>query len=373
MEQGGMRVILLGAGASKCAGYPLAGELISELKREAQTNSTHFRNFSEAWKTWEDAVNRAKGLLQLLLTSPNPEVVLSVPDLFEAAFDAEISENFADLARSKGRNFGDDLLNTARQRTRRARRFQKLIVASKRFRECIDWFFRFKHFEDSKPENRNRRDYLRELLSKLRSGDTVITLNWDTTVERTLLEECRWNPCDGYGFNKELSREGKERPTPSEIIVLKLHGSLGWHRSRDNRLYFDSKHGFLRYLVAPTVTGEVSFRDPLEANVVGLPGDSVLAYPSFLKQLAGVEMQEIWTKANQAFLTADSVEVWGYSLPASDVAVRTILAPLRSRLNSESRSFEVNVHDPNREVGRCWKEFLGPLAKIDRTPLGSCS
>jgi hypothetical protein len=138
-------------------------------------------------------------------------------------------------------------------------------------------------------------------------------------------------------------------------------------RSRQNQLYFDSKHGFLRYLATPTNTGEIIFYDPVEESVIGPPGESLLAYPSFLKQLAGEEMQEIWHVANRALLTADAIEVWGYSLPESDVAVRTILAPLRSRLHTDS--INVNVHDPNGDVRRRWRNFLGPLAKIDRTPL----
>jgi len=366
-----MRVLVLGAGASKCAGYPLASELIAEIKREAETTSLW--NFSKAWREWNASLKNSRGLISLLLRSPNPEVVLSVPDLFDAAWNAELRENFADFRRvRKGEITDKEGGERARQRALNARRFQNLIIAKERFRECIDWFFRFKHVEDSQPENRGRRDYLRELLSPLNRGDIVITLNWDTTIERTLLEESRWTPRDGYGFKKQLAQNKRGRITASEITVLKLHGSVGWHRSRkNNRLYFDSRHGFLRNLSVSTKTGEVLFLDPLEKSVIGLPGNSLLAYPSFLKQLAGVEMQEIWRLAIEALLKADSVEVWGYSLPESDLAVRAILAPLRSRLLSKSTS--VGVHDPSKEVQTRWRDFLSDLAKIDSTPLGHCA
>jgi hypothetical protein len=283
-----MRVLLLGAGASKCAGYPLAGELVSELKLEAETGSRFFWNFAKAWKTWEVSVERTRGQLRLLLLNPNPEVVLSVPDLFKAAWDAELAQNFAEASRVfRGEIDAKGASKRARRRARIAHQFQDLIVARGRFRECLDWYFRFKHREDSRPENRSRRTYLRELLCQLKVGDVVITLNWDTTVERTLLEDRRWNPCDGYGFIKKLSRSKRVRLSRSEVTVLKLHGSVGWHRTRTNQLYFDSKHGFLRNLPIPTKTGEILFYDPIEEGVVGHPGDSLLAYPSFLKQLAG--------------------------------------------------------------------------------------
>lgn len=364
-----MKLLILGAGASKCAGYPLAGELISEIKREAETGSRFFGNFTSAWNQWESSVQRSEGLVRLLLRNPNPEVVLSVPDLFEAAWDAELRQGFSAGRRSfMGELNAKEAMRIARKSAQTAHRFQHLIVAKVRFRECLDWFFRFKHQDDSKPENRSRRDYLRDLLTTLKRGDVVITLNWDTTVERTLLEDRRWNPRDGYGFAKKLTQQIRARLPTSEITVLKLHGSVGWHRSRKNRLYFDSRHGYLKHLPVPTKAGEVILYDPTEGEVVGPPRDSMLAYPSFLKQLVGEEMQEIWRIANQAVLKANFVEVWGYSLPESDLAVRAILGPLRSRLRSHSVS--VRVHDPSGDVRTRWKDFLGRFAKIDSTALG---
>ncbi len=364
-----MRVLVLGAGASRCAGYPLASELVSEIKREADSGSRFFGNFTSAWNRWESSVSRSSGLLRLLLRNPNPEVVLSVPDLFNAAWDAELRQNFADARRVlRGEIGAKEGAKRAGRRAQIAHQFQDLMVAKERFPECIDWFFRFRHREDSKPENKSRRDYLRDLVSNLESGDIVITLNWDTTVERTLLEYRRWNPRDGYGFARKLAQKTRARLAPSEVTVLKLHGSVGWHRTRSNRLYFDSRHGYLKHLAVPTKAGEILLYDPIEEDVLGPPGDSLLAYPSFLKQLTGEEMQEIWRVANQAVLTADSVEVWGYSLPESDLAVRAILGPLRSRL--QSHSICVRVHDPSRDVRTRWKDFLGRFAKIDSASLG---
>jgi hypothetical protein len=363
-----MHVLLLGAGASKCAGYPLASELVSEVKREAE--ATPLWNFTNAWKQWEESVKRSRGLLRLLLCNPNPEVVLSVPDLFDAAWNAELTQSFGVDARvQKGEFSSKEGSERVRKHVRSARRFQDLILAKARFRECLDWFFRFRHYEDSKVEKRGLRNYLRSHLSHLERGDIVITLNWDTTVERTLLEDRRWSPLDGYGFVKKLDQQPRApKLAPSEVTVLKLHGSVGWHRSRDKRLYFDSNHGFLKFLAIQTECGAIHFHDPLEKTIVGPPRESLLAYPSFLKQLPGEEMQEIWRAASEAIFKADSVEVWGYSLPESDLAVRTILAPLRSRLRYHTIR-RVRVHDPSGDVRARWKDLLGSSAKIDSAML----
>ena len=50
--------------------------------------------------------------------------------------------------------------------------------------------------------------------------------------------------------------------------------------------------------------------------------DPVLAYPSFLKKLDVSATLEIWQQADAALRQGDEVEVWGYSLPESDSAMR---------------------------------------------------
>ena len=80
------------------------------------------------------------------------------------------------------------------------------------------------------------------------------------------------------------------------------------------------------------------------------------------------------------------MEVWGYSLPQSDTAVRSLLNCLRFRLAQSNggirvhlvrsllnrlrfrvtqRKVRVRVHDPVREVRDRWQEFLGETAETD--------
>ena len=61
-----MRVILLGAGSSKVAGYPLASELISSIECEAQSSGEV--NLREAWKQWDEYRRSTSGNLHLLLS-----------------------------------------------------------------------------------------------------------------------------------------------------------------------------------------------------------------------------------------------------------------------------------------------------------------
>ncbi|MGO8935297.1 MAG: hypothetical protein ACLQDA_16455 [Terracidiphilus sp.] len=53
-------------------------------------------------------------------------------------------------------------------------------------------------------------------------GDTVITFNYDDSLERELKRAGKWDVGRGYGF--PLSAEDD----PSDVSVLKLHGSINW-------------------------------------------------------------------------------------------------------------------------------------------------
>lgn len=296
-----MRILLFGAGASRNAGYPRAANLIGEIEKEARDSVV--RNFTDAWAGWQQFRDGSSGLLSYLLHNPNPEVVLSLLDLCEAAIDSKYRQAFEEARRIclASPNAPGDPWNYLKSKGHKLA--NQAVIARERFRECLNRYFLYKHHLDSKSENKPVRDYLRRVLSGLVAGDKVITLNWDTTAERTLLEGHRWNPMNGYGFRKILftgcpgsvAKPLDFEMPESEIVVLKLHGSVGWHQTPEGRFYFDERHCFLRDLdFRREDTGAaVPLTDPDPAPV-GPPEGFLLAYPSFLKQVRGPEMQSIW-------------------------------------------------------------------------------
>lgn len=363
-----MKVLLLGAGASKGAGYPLASQLLASI--EADIASSPAAQPREAWRQWRAFRDGVTGPLQVVLRNPNPEVILSLLDLYEAALSAHDDEELAQAARA----LRDGLEGAAIEPwdTRERQALYEGKVARNRLLDCLSEYFEAKHCDDNGAKHRARRDYLRQLLATLEPGDAVVTLNWDTTVERTLAEEGRWHPTTGYGFTKELcmgispTYGGEPRrvvpPRVSPISVLKLHGSTGWYSNRRSELYF--RHASYLQCFA----FEDLLVDPQEPPPgSGPPEGSVLMYPSYLKQMKGKEMQTVWHRAAQAIAEAQHVQVCGYSLPESDTAARVLLNPLRFRL--DEGVVHVVVRDPREEVHERWREFLGPRIQIDDQPL----
>lgn len=280
-----MKVLLLGAGASVGSGYPVTAQLMAELRVEAEQRDLPFR---DNWQRWEAFRTGAPEPLSTLLNCPNPEVVLSVPDLFEVADDAITMDSFRRLRAAWG---------TPEEETQH-RRHEQLYESGKlsalfegaRARNlllnCLYRYFAYKHCVDS--QQPDRREYLRRLFRSLEPGDVIVTLNWDTTAERSLGELEMWNPMTGYGFKKELTvrapgaHETHPWPTSvsplSPVLVLKIHGSFGWHRGRAGA-YFDHPY-FLDHLDFSYRGEKFQFRDPLH-RPLGPPDDPLMVYPSF--------------------------------------------------------------------------------------------
>jgi hypothetical protein len=349
-----MKVLLLGAGASKAACYPLASELMEAVKAEAEGPSRQNDAVSKGWAKWQLFKDHATGATKELLSDQNPEVVLSLLDLC-----------------GEVRNVGDAGEASAARGARDS------------FLRCLEYFFQVKHIDDS--NNRWRRDYLRPVLADLRSGDAVITFNWDTTIERTLYEDggwARWNPVAGYGFRKELCR-GLDNsgvtphgPLPAglevapEIQVLKLHGSVGWYDAGGDRLYF-SKDYFLNWFGFSQSGEPISLFDPL-APSIGPEHRAVWLIPHFSNESGATRCARFGGLPTRR-CAERKVEVWGYSLPESDSAVRVLLNLLPDRLKRREVTICVHIYGDRLEARKArdrWRNLLEKHQCVDDRGLG---
>lgn len=110
-------------------------------------------------------------------------------------------------------------------------------------------------------------------------------------------------------------------------------------------VYLD-QHLFLRYLPLRARAQTIWVRDRAQPTHYDSAESPLLVYPSYLKQLSGWAIQQVWYAAYRALAAADRIRVVGASLPEADAPVRALLNPLRFRL--ETGSVAVEVHDPAR-------------------------
>ena len=353
-------VIFLGAGASAYAGYPMAANLLDEMATEFSTTPSVTEKAD--WETFNSFRNTASGTLKEILNSSNPELVLTVPDLLEVTLHEADSKNWYDLKRAWQESNQQEIsrLNEHWDSPTRESLFQAHL-AKLVFQRLADRFLSHRHYRDA--GTFEKRKYLREGLGILHPGDCVLTTNWDTLAERTLMELRKWDLGDGYGFNVELEvlSDGlwqRLAANVSPVKVLKLHGSIGWFRRTDpeavESIYL-RKANFLQYMTIPG-TGMVRDKNS-PAPGSGPDTNPVVIFPSYLKILEGSILQSIWEQASSALDNAEKVVFVGYSLPLADIAIRTLINPLRRRIAAQEA--QVIIVNPNRMDLERWKEFLG--------------
>lgn len=355
-----MRVVILGAGASVGGDYPLTRDLLLVLAQEAQgvTDKT-FKQAWQKWMAWRDSVPDS---LALVARNANPEVVLTLPDLMALAAETEDDMRLrsAVAEHNEGKESAGSCLTQYHDSPAR-NALSEAKAARGHLLYCLDWYFEFAHMRDAQ-KPRSSRDYLRRALGKLKRGDVVVTLNWDTLAERTLAEDRLWNPVDGYGFHRPVvwrHPDGvRELPPqcsgPSPAQVLKLHGSVGWRRSRSG--FYLQTDTFLAQFPFHCNGTEIMVGDSDEADLP-YSDEVILAYPSFLKRLRAEPLEIIWERASHALASAECIDVWGYSLPPDDSAVHTLLLSAVARVR-EGHCW-MTVHDPDRQVLYRWREFVG--------------
>lgn len=385
-----MRVLMLGAGASHAAGYPLGQELIDSVEAHVGGRTVEKR-VGAYWSYFLAFRDAARDPVRLLMTSANPEVALSFIDICIEALQA----SDADVRRAERavlatiRGLPADIDPTGYYAEKGAeiqsiydRMRESPLHAAVRARRGLLLglyeFLRHCHYRDKRAEA--ARSYLRDELEFVGDGDVIVTTNYDTLAERTLLEEGRWSYSDGYGFSVPLvsgpadlpAKYARELPTeilsPSRVRVLKLHGSYGWqsiaetasNRRDRSAIFLESQ---LFYEMAPTYAGEpVPVRDAREIATTYPMVSPLLAYPSFLKPFG---VPEVWEQARVALADAREIRILGASLPRSDLAMRMLLSPIAFRL--AKGEVDVSVHDPSSETLARWRELLGPgVAGISR-------
>ena len=355
-----MRIVILGAGASRKAGYPLASELLDELDRFA--TGTPFVQAAKAWKVFLSGLDALPAEIKAIARHHNPEVVLTLLDLIVVA--AKQTDN-AEIREAEKRINNDSVVgefaHVSRSQTLSGELVSTVGISIARLRTTLECFFIRAHQRDNR-QGRESRDYLRRAFKELQPGDSVLTLNWDTLAERTLAEDDRWQPGDGYGFPVTLQVRdihGNRTELPdccklsTQVRVLKLHGSVGW-RLQHGPPYLDS-HQLLDGFPFHCAGSPIKLRD---ARAPDAEVDSTaMAYPSYLKRIPMDTLLPIWVAATDAILRANQVDVWGYSLPEDDAAMRSLLLPLRLRV--AAGECRVHIHDPSLDTHRRWVELLG--------------
>jgi hypothetical protein len=285
-----MKTFILGAGASRHAGYPLAKRLGDDLLKWMRNQENYPISLSSAIEFLEGATDGSTDFEEILTEFDRR---VSIPD------DAPLDE-----------------------------RVQRAIAAEARFgiSEGIRGYFR----EVRSGPAEAYRSLAENLVA---AGDAILTFNYDVSLERELSLCGKWCAKDGYGFEID----GPDKSSP--VQVFKLHGSTNWMASlfQGRRGTFGVSGGSLggRPILG---SDELKFlgcteRDRLfpAGGTAALP---VMILPTRAKVFSfntsfGNEFGDfwnlLWMQAALALAKSDEIYVCGYSLPSVDERARQLI------------------------------------------------
>lgn len=277
-----MKTFVFGAGASVHSGYPLASKLWSALERWGSERIAR-----------EEFRDGAFGTMNRMFD-------MSLP--FEVAL-SHLDDRIASPGDAYDRACLPIVRGEIQQRIRQY--FDSIRTQS------ADLYSRF----------------AREIVAP---GDSVITFNYDVSLDRELQKSGNWTALDGYGFSLDGSDEIR-----SECSLLKLHGSTNWiaqlfNGLRGTTFAIDLDQPSLGYRpVIPTPELEfleADVRDP--KFVMGTGYVSSLIMPAAKKKFymeTSFNLREwkefwdfLWFKAEESVRNSNELHIVGYSLPEYD-------------------------------------------------------
>jgi SIR2-like domain len=208
------------------------------------------------------------------------------------------------------------------------------------------------------------------LIGRLKTDDTIVTFNYDGIIEFTLEEMNllrRIDFCAEFQriwIDSELKQKidilGQQIEEP-RIHVLKLHGSVNWHRCLGcgNYTWYPSTRGF-----DPPDPSDTRDPDWLYACCPGTPWEIAIVPPTFLKTHHDRVLEQIWARAFKELRVASEIVFIGYSLPESDLDARLLFV---RALAARTPRPKITVVNPDRAVQGKYERLLGPVTFLPIT------
>ena len=307
------RIIVLGAGFSKPAGFPLASELWTEIYNRARYLSGRATFFNDDLEEYIKYKRECEGI-----------------DVSKDAIDFEDFMRVLDIEHFLGLRGSDTWSVEGNEST---------VVVKTLIGEIL---------AELTPSIENIPNLYIEFAKKLQPDDIILTFNYDILLERSLeaigmpyrLYPSRYESLTEHGAIVDDSKE--------ELVILKLHGSINWF---DRGSYTYREEGFRRHGipegpnhpvfctkeelgVSKILEGPRHPDDPLiqmyrvsdmkrlykkDIMVIATPW---LFTPSTVKILYSEKIKDFWDGMGQAGVLNFGLAIIGYSLPPQDEYAR---------------------------------------------------
>jgi hypothetical protein len=294
-------VYILGAGFSADAGLPMIPNFLVQMRDSHDWLRALGRN-KEA-----DSIAR---VLKFRLDAASAA--------YWANLDLENIEELFSLASASDTKITDDIrvavaatLDYARKNNKLKYQIELTLSPSgsddgRRSRELLSKFMQPETLMGSPPSKfrcPTYNYYLAKMVGMLKNGEpqgenTFISFNYDTLVEDALVDLGL-----GVSYGSKMGTHPRSKSGKTVIPVFKLHGSINWKREKNNsiRILPDYCH-----LEAQRATPEI--------------------IPPTWKKVFGDQIEAIWSDSLKKLSSATRIIIIGFSMPATDVHFKYLLA-----------------------------------------------
>lgn len=212
-----------------------------------------------------------------------------------------------------------------------------------------------------------------DIASMIQAGNVIITSNWDTIIERL---------CQIRGIPARLCG----RPDDGHLLLLKLHGSIDWVLGDDAKKKPVNVNNYAclteRLFPAPSLG-----RRPQPSGAkdevlrVRFPADrprwqtikGASRVPLMITMAPGKApslepLRDIWKDAYQAISAARRLLIMGYSMPADDAEIRTLL---RAGIKRGNVPRKIIIRNPAPDVHVRAKQLLIGTLESEYQPINA--
>lgn len=162
----------------------------------------------------------------------------------------------------------------------------------------------------------------KKLAESLRTGDMVISFNYDILMDNALRDSGKLTD---YGYLVPFQKAFEDQQwtrsddAPSQVVLLKLHGSLNWLRCSYCGSYF---------LMRSRKMGPWYVSLPDNCPKCRMPRDyleRVIVPPVLTKDYSAHPINFLWSEASRRLSQVREIVVIGYSFPPTDFATEALL------------------------------------------------
>lgn len=321
-----MRVYILGAGFSFHAGYPLANGLLDEIDKFAKSKDNARCDLKAQWPEVQrllatgDDLGALHPALREAYRLGNVEALISFLDAVGRVARAGSEKDVQEYVKAKrtGLVSGDDWFSDSDK-------FRSKSAVERTIRDCLVnaliAYFEWRNGQDTKFSLGSQWTLIHEFCNKrLRPGDAIISFNYDCALERVLLQQGgfavkyteNWPTIQFLIPN--IIRPKDVASNKGEILILKLHGSVGWQPFlHQGCVGIPPEH-----LEGLGAKSEVDYPDNGDWT---LATNRTMIIPTWFKTFQPDHLfAHIWKQALEVMLEARQVIVIGYSFPEADSA-----------------------------------------------------